>query len=605
MIGPTSHRPQGRSTMTRPRAGLFGLTLLIGLAPSSRSHSADPLFPRPVVDLAFNRLYDYPELEAALRKLVAGHPDLLSLSSLGKSVEGRDLWCVTVNNPKTGKDRDKPALYVDGNIHGNEVQAAEACLYTIWYLAEHRGRSDPITRLVDERAFYIVPTVNPDGRAYWFTGPNTTNSSRSGKAPRDDDRDGLLDEDGYDDIDGDGQITQMRKKDPNGRFKVSAEDPRLLVPVKPGEKGEYDLLGLEGLDNDGDGQVNEDPPGGYDMNRNWPADWQPDHIQAGAGDFPLSWPETRATAAFLRDHPNIAGVQAFHNAAGMILRGPGHPSRQAAYPPGDDRIAEEIGAVGARMIPFYRNLVIHRDLYAVHGGFIGWTYEHLGIFSFTNELWNTEQMLGTPPAAGQPGPTLARAVGQDRQGDQLFANDRLLFGASFREWKPAKHPLYGEIEVGGFVKESQRVPPTFLIEELCHRNAAFVLYHADQMPRLEFGEVEVKPVGGEVSAVTASVRNTRSIPSVAQQAAAHGIGLPDVLGLDGPGLTVLGGGRLVDPYTGEVEAVERDPAHLRLNGGVPGHGSVRVRWYVRGTGEATLRHASQKGGTITRAVKVG
>ena len=100
------------------------------------------------------------------------------------------------------------------------------------------------------------------------------------------------------------------------------------------------------------------------------------------------------------------------------------------------------------------------------------------------------------------------------------------------------------------------------------------------------------------------MKNTRSIPSIAQQAAAHDIGLPDVLSLEGAGLAVLAGGRLLDQYTGEVEAVERDPAHLRLPGGVPGHGSLRVRWYVKGTGEATLRHASQKGGTITKGVAV-
>ncbi len=585
--------------MTRQRLGLF---LLFVLAPATGARAADPLYPRPKVPMAFNRLYDYPELEAALKALVAGHPGLLTLASNGKSVEGRDLWCVTINNPKTGKDRDKPAMYVDGNIHGNEAQAAEACLYTIWYLAENHGRVDAITRLVDERAFYVVPTVNPDGRAWWFTGPNTTNSSRSGKSPRDDDRDGLLDEDGYDDLDGDGQITLMRKKDPNGRFKVSPDDPRLLVPVKPGEKGEYEMLGLEGVDNDGDGLVNEDPPGGYDMNRNWPADWQPDPIQPGAGDFPLSWPETRATADFLLSHPNIAGVQAFHNAGGMILRGPGHPARQAAYPAGDDAVAEEIGRVGAKMLPFYRNFVIHRDLYSVHGGFVGWTYEHLGIFSFTNELWNADQLLGTPPAPAAPNDqALARAVGADRQEDQLFAVDKLLFGATFRPWKPAKHPVYGDIEIGGFVKESQRVPPTFMIEELCHRNAAFVLYHADQMPRLEITEAAVEPLGPDLSTVTATVRNTRSIPSVAHQAAAHAIGLPDVLSLEGPGLAVVAGGRLLDQYTGEVEAVERDPAHLRLAGGVPGLGTVRVRWFVRGKGEMTVKHASRKGGTIVKA----
>jgi hypothetical protein len=337
------------------------------------------------------------------------------------------------------------------------------------------------------------------------------------------------------------------------------------------------------------------------MNRNWPADWQPDHIQGGAGDFPLSWPETNCVALFILDHTNIAGVQSFHNNGGMILRGPGAVTRQDATPAADDRIADEIGAVGARMIPFYRNMVIYRDLYTVHGGFVNWTYEHLGIFSFTNELWNTDQMLGTPAGGGE---APANAVGATRQDGQLFANDKLLFGATFREWKPAKHPVYGEIEIGGFVKESQRVPPTFLIEELCHRNAAFVGYHADQMPKLEFGDVEVKPLNAEVFAVTATVKNTRAIPSVAAQAAAHRIGLPDILSLEGPGLSVLAGGRLVDTYTGEIDPVDRDPAHQKLIGGVPGLGTVRIRWLVKGTGEGTLKHVSQKGGTIARGVTV-
>ncbi len=593
--------------MPRKIAGLLGLGLsflTMALAPATRSGGADPLYPKAKVPLAFNRLYDYPELVEAMRALVAGHPDLLSMASLGKSVEGRDLWCVTINNPKTGGDRDKPAMYVDGNIHGNEVQAAEACLYTIWYLAENHGKLEPVTRIVDERAFYVVPTVNPDGRAWWFNGPNTTNSSRSGKSPRDDDRDGLFDEDGYDDIDGDGQITQMRKKvaDGLGRFKLAPNEPRLLVPVQPGEKGDYDLLGLEGIDNDGDGQINEDAPGGYDMNRNWPSDWRPDYLQPGSGDFPLCWPETRATADFVLAHPNIAGVQAFHNAAGMILRGPGDPSRQANYPAGDDRVAEEIGRVGAKMIPFYKNFVIYRDLYIVHGGFINWTYENLGIFSFTNELWNAEQLLG-PPAAppASNNQALARAIGFAGEEDRLFAEDKLLLG-SFRPWKPAKHPTYGDIEVGGFIKQSQRVPPTFMIEELCHRNAAFVIYHADQMPKLEWGPVEVEAQGGDLRSVTATVRNVRAIPSVAEQAAARNIGLPDVLSLEGPGLTVVAGGTLLDPYRGEIDAAGRDPARLKLNGGVPGLGTVRVRWFVRGQGDATLKHASRKGGTITKVV---
>ncbi len=571
-----------------------------GLATVSRAE--DGVFPPPKAAIAFNRLYDYPELVEAMRTLVAAHPDLLSLQSIGKSVEGRDLWCITVNNPATGTDRSKPAMYVDGNIHGNEIQGGEAALYLVWYLAENRGRVKALRELTDQRAFYVLPTVNPDGRAYWFSGPNTTHSSRGGKTPRDDDRDGLVDEDGYDDLNGDGQITQMRRKNPRGRYKVDPDDPRLLVPAKPEEEGQYELLGSEGIDNDGDGQVNEDPPGGYDMNRNWPADWQPNHLQNGAGDYPLSWPETRSVALFLRDHPNVAGVQAFHNAAGMILRGPGHPSRQAEYPQSDDRVAAEIGRVGERLIPFYKSFVIHKDLYHVHGGFVGWTYEHLGIFSFTNELWNNEQLLGRSDGPAAEGSTLSRAVGANNQANQLFANDRLLFGAQFVPWTAVKHPLYGEIEVGGFVKQSQRIPPSFLIEELCHRNAAFVIYHADQMPRVVWDDIVVAPLGPETFSVTASVRNTRSLPSVSAQAARRKLGLPDTLSLVGDGLTVISGGTLVNRDTGEVSAVEHTPGILRLDDGVSGGAIVRVRWFVRGNGEATIRYASQKGGPLERKV---
>ena len=254
------------------------------------------------------------------------------MSSLGKSTEGRDLWCVTINDKATGPDRSKPAMYVDGNVHGNEVQAAEACLYLIWYLTENADRVEAdqgpagrarLLRRADRqprRPRLLVPRPEHDQQR-----PQRHESP--GRRPR-----RGADEDGYDDLDGDGQITQMRRKVPYGKYKVSPEDPRLIVPVKPGEAGEYELLGHGGDRQRRRRPGQRRPPGGYDLNRNFPADWQPDYVQGGAGDFPLCFPETRAVADFLRDHPNIAGVQSFHNAAGMILRGPGHPSRQPQYP---------------------------------------------------------------------------------------------------------------------------------------------------------------------------------------------------------------------------------------------------------------------------------
>lgn len=57
---------------------------------------------------------------------------------------------------------------------------------------------------------------------------------------------------------------------------------RRMIRVEPGEKREFEILGMEGIDNDGDGLLNEDGPGGYDSNRDWGFNWEPNYIQSGA-----------------------------------------------------------------------------------------------------------------------------------------------------------------------------------------------------------------------------------------------------------------------------------------------------------------------------------
>ncbi|HIA72756.1 MAG TPA: hypothetical protein EYO01_08700, partial [Phycisphaerales bacterium] len=116
------------------------------------------------VDLRFDHWYDYAEMSKALHDLVDAYPELLSIESIGQSVGGRELWLVTLNNPKTGSDREKTAMFIDANIHGNEIQAAETVLYSIWYLCKSYGVIERITELIDERSFYFMPMENPDGR---------------------------------------------------------------------------------------------------------------------------------------------------------------------------------------------------------------------------------------------------------------------------------------------------------------------------------------------------------------------------------------------------------------------------------------------------------
>jgi hypothetical protein len=265
----------------------------------------------PKVPMSWNRYNDHAGITDICKKIAAAHPDLCKLESIGKSFQGRDLWCLTISDFKNGGDVSrKPAMYIDGNIHSNEVQGSEFALYTAWYLTESFGDTKYLQELLAEKTFYIVPTINPDARDNFFHEANNASSPRSGLIPVDNDRDGAVDEDGYDDLDKDRNIVMMRRKNPNGRWKQDNKDPRKMVQVGAEEKGDYELLGLEGIDNDGDGLVNEDGyTFEYDPNRDWGWGWQPNYIQGGAYKYPFSLPENRAVMEFVMKHPNIAAAQ--------------------------------------------------------------------------------------------------------------------------------------------------------------------------------------------------------------------------------------------------------------------------------------------------------
>jgi hypothetical protein len=513
------------------------------------------------------------------------------------------MWLVTVNNSETGADTEKAAIYIDGNIHGNEVQGGDTCLYTIWYLMEFYGRIDAVTRLVDERTFYIVPVVNPDSRAAWFNRPNTAHSSRSGRKPTDNDHDGALDEDGYDDLDGNGEITQMRKRVENGTHIEHPDDPRILIRATKGQKGNFLMLGQEGIDNDGDGRINEDGVGGYDMNRNWPSDWQPEYVQYGAGEYPLDRPETRPIGEFLLEHPNVAAFQSYHNAGGMILRGPGAKSREEVYPRADLGVYDELAKAGEEMLPFYRYLIIWKDLYSVHGGEVNWAAEGLGIVSFTNELWSSRQLAHEATREDGDGEGVDRRYREmDRRIEEMERVDRLLLGETLVEWTPVEHPTYGSIEVGGSKRMYGRVPPAWMIEEMLHRNAAFTLFHADQMPRPVLESVEATSLGDDLWQIDATVSNPRIIPTITARAADKRIGRRDFFAVAGPGLEVVAGGRLEGSLQERFVPAEKTPGRLWFPRGLGSHARAHVRWIVTGEGPATVAYDAEKGGRVEAVV---
>jgi hypothetical protein len=535
----------------------------------------------PKVLVMWDRFYDHAAVGEIGRRLEAAHPESCKLSSIGKSHEGRDMWLITVTDFTTGDADRKPAMYIDGNIHSNEIQGTEFALYTAWYLCEMKGQNAWIDSLLAERTFYIVPTINPDGREDYLRQPNNASSPRTGKVPRDNDGDGVVDEDTYDDIDGDGNVTQMRRRSRYGGWVVSPEEPRMMVRALPGQPSEWEMLGSEGIDNDGDGSVNEDGVGGYDPNRNWPWQWQPNYVQGGADRYPTSLPETRNVVAFVQAHPNIAGAQSYHNNGGMILRGPGVP--QDEYQSQDVRVFDELGRVGERILPGYRYMVVWKDLYTVWGGELDWFYGARGIVTFSNELWTSFKLFET------------NERNTNRYNSDSYEFDRLLlFQDAFVDWKPFKHPQYGDIEVGGFKKTFGRAEPGFLLRAEAHRNMAFTMFQAWHLPKVEVDSIAVRSLGNGLTEVTAIVANRRIVPTHTAQDLQNRISPPDMVSLTGG--TVISGYRIINDRTGESVEQERNPARLELRN-ISGRGIERVKWIVRGGGPFTVTVSSQKGGT--------
>jgi hypothetical protein len=586
--------------------GLLAVFVMLALLPQgglTQKFVSDPPFK---VKIDFNRWHDTAEMYADMRRMEQAWPKFVKVNVIGRSFEGRDVIAVTINNPDTGPDLSKAAMLIEANVHGNEIQGGEICLYTVWYLMENYGRLDQVTRLVNERVFYIIPTINPDGRQYFFESPSA--SARSGHVPTDDDSDYQFDEDKPDDLNGNGVVEQMRKYLPGkGNYRLSATDPRVMEAVPFGEKGDYIMLGSEGIDNDHDGRVDEDDAGGYDGNRNYPFDWQPNYIQSGAMDYPTQLPETKAEVDFIFAHPNISGVQSYHNNGGMILRGPGAEA-VGDYPASDIRAYDELGRTGERILPFYRYIVIWSGLYTVHGGFIDWTNDGMGILSFSNELWSGEQYFTSPELKEQqkdPNSPIAT------QKSRYFFNDKVEFGAQFMEWNKFNHPQFGEVEIGGtWRKFTSRVPPRFMNEELCHRNMAFTLVQAAEMPMIRMGEATAEKIGGDVYRLFVDIANPKVAPTILERVAPNGVIRPDLLTLDGKNVEIISASWIGDEETYKMKPTitqfidQKNLKRIMLRNGLAGKTARTIMYIVKGSGEVTVKYDSVKGGSAAKTLKL-
>lgn len=548
--------------------------LAIGSGPEPSAPYPDP------VPLDFHHYYSNHELRDAFERLVRAYPELATLAVAGQSREGRDLYVVTLANRKGRALDRRPAMWIDANMHGNEIQGSEVCLHLAHYVLQRAGREAWIDDLLADRVLYLWPVVNPDSRERFFTQAMTPHSPRFNSRPFDEDGDLLVDEDGPEDLDGDGQILSMRVPDSLGTWRASERSGRLMDAAPTGERGLYRLIFSEGIDNDRDGRLNEDGLGGVDLNRNFPSAWTPQENGPRSGPYPLSEPETRSMAEFLLAHPAVAGIQSFHNNGNLILRPPAH-SDDVGVPRSDIDAMDALGEAGQKILPDYRYVQTFKGLYPVQGGFLDWGYEQTGAWVFSNELWDA--------------PDFDRKDGVSEQ-EALEFDDIVSGGRGFVEWKPFHHPQLGDIELGGWSQWSYRMPPRDYLPELCLRNTLFALFHARSLPllRLHLASAERRADGGVTIAL--DVENQGIVPSMSGMARKNSVQAPDSLFLNLPkDVASLGGG--ISPVESATPEVQREPDAIEL-GSVPGLRRTRAVFDLSGPRGARVgvRVRGAKGG---------
>ena len=253
------------------------------------------LGPLAAADVAFDRYHKPEETAAALQDLARANSGFAKAHILAKSPGGRDLVLLEIG-PETAKAaKTLPAVFIAANMDGTVPLSGEAAL---WLAQALCGKAD----LRSDRTWYILACGNPDAAARHFGKPQRLDTRNA--RPKNDDQDDATDEDGPDDLDGDGLITQMRVKDPEGPWMAIPGDARLMKKADgtKGEKGVWKLY-PEGLDNDADGQINEDGPGGISLGTAFPHLYK--YHASDAGPWPGSEAETFALLKFFDLHREI------------------------------------------------------------------------------------------------------------------------------------------------------------------------------------------------------------------------------------------------------------------------------------------------------------
>lgn len=548
------------------------------------------LLPEPIS--ATRKYSDPAAVNRSIEQLRQANPSLVKVHKFAVTPGGREMLMIEIGKSGTSV----PAVLVGANFSGLTPLATEAAMSLASRVVSDASLNGKLT-------WYILPIGNPDAYARFFTRPLWSDPGNG--RPFNDDTDDQTDEDGYNDLDGNGIITRMRVKAHDGTWVPVEGEPRLMrkADAAKGERGIYKLY-TEGIDDDGDGQYNEDVPGGTNINNNFPHLFK--KFGRRSGLYPGSEPESEAMLRFAFSHPEIAMVIAFGQT--NYLLSPPKGGRKGSIDTGSIRIPREMGAslgidvsrtytlaevielvqpmlppgmtadesmiasflgLGEVVNPMPDDMIFYNEISSDYkeylkkkgitaerldpaqpeeGSFELWAYYHLGVPVFTIDFWGLpkpkeEKKENQGDEKKNDTVKADQQKGDPKEVAQLAFSDKWLDGRGFTPWKSYKHPTLGEVEIGGFTPFSDNTPPESMIDSLLDLQLPYIPELVKRLPRLAIAEVKTTEKGGGVYQLEAWVTNEGYLSFPIAMGKRNKVPAPAILTLEGDGIEILSGRR--------------------------------------------------------------
>lgn len=524
---------------------------------------------------SFAQQQDYStnaRLNERIAALVKAYPAWVQSKEIAKTDGGKSIWMLTIGSGKTDQ---KQGIAVLGGIDGKHLLGVEMAVGFAEKLCASAG-SEKVKSVLENHTYYVFPNMSPDATEQYF---GKLKYGRSGNArATDDDRDGKLNEDGFDDLNGDGKISWMRVEDPTGTYKTNPDDPRslILADASKGEVGKYLLLS-EGVDNDKDGSFNEDGEGGVHFNKNLSFNYR--NFIPGAGEYAVSEKETRALLDILFDKFNIYSVVAFgpmNNLSAPVQSNPAGLSKRIITS-WSDADAKANAIVSEK----YNKITGSKDApktQAETGDFSQWAYFHYGRFSFSTPGW------WVPKVKADTASKQKALTNGDVNAAYLRWAAAENISDTYTPWKAINHPDFpGQlVEVGGIDPTALINPPYRLVDDIVKKHTDFLIALAEMGPKLDIVGVKTEKLGDGIIRISAKIFNAGALPTLTS------------VGERSYFLQKI----QVNLQTSAQQAILSGNKVNLLNS-IPGQGFETLTWLVKGSGQVTLSAGSASSGTKT------